>query len=53
VRQVPPDESLHRPDARVDPRSPAGNDRVAVLVLPAGWLGSSRIEVMALDTTSS
>ena len=36
----------------VDRRPPAGNDRVAVLVRPAGWLGGSSVEVTPLDTAS-
>lgn len=34
----------------VDRRPPAGKDRVAVLVRPAGWLGGSSVEVTPLDT---
>ncbi|HEY9450955.1 MAG TPA: hypothetical protein VIQ60_14485 [Gemmatimonadaceae bacterium] len=34
----------------VDRRPPAGNDRVAVLVRPAGLLGGSSVEVTPLDT---
>jgi hypothetical protein len=34
----------------VDRRPPAGNDRVAVLVRPAGPLGGSSVEVTPVDT---
>jgi hypothetical protein len=37
----------------VDRRPPAGNDRVAVLVRPAGWLGGSSVEVTPLDTAAA
>ena len=37
----------------VDRRPPAGNDRVAVLVRPAGWLGGSSVEVTPLDTAGA
>ncbi len=36
----------------VDRQPPAGNDRVAVLVRPAGWLGGSSVEVTPFDTSS-
>jgi hypothetical protein len=36
----------------IDRRPPAGNDRVAVVVKPAGVIGGSRIEVTQIDTTA-
>lgn len=35
----------------VDRRPPAGNDRIAVVVRPAGLLGGSSVDVTQLDTT--
>jgi hypothetical protein len=37
----------------IDRHPPAGNDRVAVVVRPAGVIGGSRIEVRQLDTAST
>ena len=37
----------------VDRRPPAGNDRVAVVVRPAGLLGGASVEVTPLDTAAT
>lgn len=37
----------------IDRRPPAGNDRVAVVVRPAGLLGGTSIEVTQIDTAAA